>query len=157
MQNLEIERKYLIQKPEEEFLKTLPQIQIANIIQSYTSSGARLRKWTENGIVTYIKTVKTHVTDITRIEIENEITKEEYEDLVKTRTSYLSKMRYRYPYCDKIIEIDIYPFWEDKAILEVELKTEDEEFSIPDFVEVIKEVTNDKAYRNYSLSKKIPD
>ena len=153
MQNLEIERKYLIQKPEEEFLKTLPQIQIAKIIQSYTSSGARLRKWTENGIVTYIKTVKTQVTDITRVEIENEITKEEYEDLVKTQTSSLSKIRYRYPYCGKIIEIDIYPFWNDKAIVEIELSDENAKIIFPEKLKVIKEVTDDDSYKNASLSK----
>ncbi len=157
MQNFEIERKFLIKKPEESLLSSLPQIQVAEIVQSYTSSGARLRKWTEKGKITYIKTVKTHITHITRIEVENEITEEEYKQLLKTEQSRLTKVRYRYPYKGKLIEIDIYPFWEDRAILEVELVSEDEEFSIPEFIRIIKEVSHDKAYRNYSLSKIIPE
>ena len=50
----------------------------------------------------------------------------------------------------------MYGFWEKQAILEVELDNENDEFELPPFIEVIREVTNDKAYRNYALSKKIP-
>ncbi len=156
MNHFEIERKFLIKKPLQSQLDVIKNIRVAEIRQSYTNLGVRIRRWYENGIVKYIKTIKTNVSDITRLEIENEITREEYEQLLKEETSSLLKSRYSFPFCNKIIEIDIYPFWEDKAILEVELNDEKEKFFLPDFIEVIKEVTFDKAYQNYSLSKNIP-
>ena len=92
-----------------------------------------------------------------KLEDENEISLQEYTNLLETREgNTIIKTRYVYPYKSKKIEIDIFPFWKKQAFLEVELKSENEEFELPDFIEVIKEVTDDKAYRNYALSKKIP-
>ncbi|MBQ1186291.1 MAG: hypothetical protein IIX54_01205 [Clostridia bacterium] len=159
MPNFEIEHKFLIKKPSEETLLSLPNIRVLNISQTYTTLGARARKTQENGKITYVKTVKKHVTDLVRIEKEEEITEAEYNKMLTLKfkdSITLNKTRYVYPYKNKKIEIDIFPFWQNQAFLEVELETEDEEFSLPPFVEVIKEITGDKAYRNYALSKKIP-
>lgn len=156
---LEIERKFLIKYPNIEMLRCLPNCKKIEISQTYTGGGIRIRKWVEDGKTTYIKTVKFRLTDLTRIEKEEEIEKEQYEELIKTAEkdfSTIVKMRYRYPYKGKLLEIDIFPFWQNQAILEVELESEEEEFSIPDFIEVIKEVTSDKRYRNFALSKQIP-
>ena len=46
----------------------------------------------------------------------------------------------------------MYEFLKDKAILEIELTTECTSVDIPDFIKVIKEVTDDEAYRNYSIA-----
>ena len=51
--------------------------------------------------------------------------------------------------------MDVYPFWSDRAVLEVELESEDEAFDIPPFISVIKEVTGDKRYSNKALAKEI--
>lgn len=154
--NLEIERKFLIKYPDTAMLESLNGVKKVDIIQTYTESGARLRFWREGDKVSYIKTVKTHITDLTRIEIENEITREEYETLLKEETSSLKKTRYRIPFEGHLLEIDIFPFWKNQAFLEIELQSEEETFSIPEYITVIKEVTEDKAYRNYALSKNIP-
>ncbi len=154
---LEIEHKYLIKMPNQEELKKLDGIRILKITQNYTEGGARIRKVEENGRTTYIKTVKKHITDLIRLEDEGEISLEEYSALLKAKQGgTIEKTRYVYPYKSKNIEIDIFPFWQNQAFLEVELQNENEEFEIPSFIEVIKEVTQDKAYRNYALSKKIP-
>ena len=39
-------------------------------------------------------------------------------------------------------------------ILEIELTNENQEVKIPNFINIIKEVTNDINYRNYNLSKR---
>ena len=86
-------------------------------------------------------------------------TKEEYEDLLSfadPQRNTILKTRYRYPFCGKLIELDLFPFWKGQAFCEVELESEDEAFSLPDFIEVIREVTSEKEYRNHALSKKIP-
>ena len=154
--NLEIERKFLIKYPDTAILECVKGAKKIDITQAYTACGARLRRWQDGDRVSYIKTVKTHITDLTRIEIENEITREEYETLLKEETSSLKKTRYRIPFEGHLLEIDIFPFWKNQAFLEIELQSEEETFSIPEYITVIKEVTEDKAYRNYALSKKIP-
>ena len=53
---------------------------------------------------------------------------------------------------NKCFEIDIYPFWHDKAILEIELNDENDTFEIPKKIKVIKEVTNDPQYKNSSIA-----
>ena len=44
-----------------------------------------------------------------------------------------------------------------EAELEVELESEDEELQLPDWIEVIREVSADKRYTNSALAKEIPD
>ena len=154
--NLEIERKFLIKYPDTAILESVKGAKKIDITQAYTACGTRLLRWQDGYMVSYIKTVKTHITDLTRIEIENEISKEEYESLLREETSSLKKTRYRIPFENHLLEIDIFPFWQKQAFLEIELKSEDEAFSVPEYISVIKEVTGDKSYRNYALSKKIP-
>ena len=50
-------------------------------------------------------------------------------------------------------EIDVYPFWNDKAIAEIELSDENASVEFPPKIKVIKEVTEDEAYKNASLAK----
>ena len=157
MPKLEIEHKFLIKKPDENMLRALSGIRVLSISQTYTSEGARARKVEEQEKVTYIKTVKKHISDLVRLESEEEISLGEYNRLLTLKEgNTIEKTRYVYPYKNKKIEIDIFPFWKKQAFLEVELESENEEFHIPDFVQIIREVTDDKAYRNYALSKNIP-
>ena len=51
------------------------------------------------------------------------------------------------------LEIDVYPFWNDKAILEIELSDENAVIVFPKQIKVIKEVTDDDSYKNSSLAK----
>jgi CYTH domain-containing protein len=55
-------------------------------------------------------------------------------------------------YENQYFEIDIYPFWSDKAIMEIELSREDEEVRFPKCISIIKEVTDDDSYKNASLA-----
>ena len=50
-------------------------------------------------------------------------------------------------------EIDIYPFWNDKAIAEIELSDENATIVFPKQLKVMKEVTDDDSYKNASLAK----
>ena len=159
MNKVEIERKFLIKKPSESFLNSLLNVSKVEIEQTYTLIGARVRKWTENGKVSYIQTVKKELSAISRIETEEEITEKEYLVLLSLSDPSritLKKTRYRYPFGGKLIETDLFPFWENQAFLEVELSSETEEFSLPEFVEIIREVTSDKAFKNHAIAKSIP-
>ena len=55
------------------------------------------------------------------------------------------------------LEIDVFPFWADRAFCEVELSAEDERFTLPGWIEVVREVTDDPRYTNSALALSIPD
>lgn len=65
----------------------------------------------------------------------------------------IRKDRYCLADGNQYFEIDIYPFWQDKAILEIELSRPDEEIRIPGMLKLIREVTEDERYKNASLAK----
>ena len=57
---------------------------------------------------------------------------------------------------NKYFEIDVYPFSKNTAICEIELNSEHETFHFPNYINIIKEVTNDKSYSNRMLAEAIP-
>ena len=69
-----------------------------------------------------------------------------------TSKKAIRKDRYCLTYNSQYFEIDIYPFWNDQAIMEIELSSEDQEIDIPKEIKVIKEVTNDENYKNFVLA-----
>lgn len=133
------------------------------ISQTYLISGdgvsARVRKSVCGGKCTYTRTEKTHITDMSRTETENEITEDEYRQALLSAAPGLrtvEKVRYRIPGGEHVWEIDVFPFWETQAYLEAELSSEEERLELPPFVELIREVTGDGRYTNRSLAKAIP-
>ncbi|MBQ4141283.1 MAG: CYTH domain-containing protein [Clostridia bacterium] len=159
----EIERKFLIEYPNLNELEAYPNYTKSEIAQTYlmTDDGftSRVRKRTTNGATKYIFTEKKRVNDLKCIENEHEITKEEYNGLLRLADPEritVEKTRYCLPCGGRVVEIDIYPFWTDRAIAEVEMEDENEKVELPDFIKVIRDVTAEKAYKNYSLAKEIP-
>ena len=57
---------------------------------------------------------------------------------------------------EQLFEIDVYPFWTDRAIMEIELDSEEREVMLPPFIEVIKEVTGDGRYTNAAIAREVP-
>lgn len=156
---LEIERKFLIRYPDTDLLEQVCSCKAA-ICQTYLQSekklSRRVRKRQCGDKTEYWYTEKVKLSDMTRIEREREITKAEYEEYLKEAipgAQTISKVRYNLPSGDLCFEIDLFPEWKDRAFAEVELKTEQEDFVIPDCLQVIKEVTNDRRYTNASLAK----
>ena len=64
----------------------------------------------------------------------------------------IRKTRYCLTYENQYFEIDVYPFWKDKAIVEIELSDEKAEILFPKELKVIKEVTEDASYKNAALA-----
>ena len=71
--------------------------------------------------------------------------------------SPVEKRRYYYPYAGLTFEIDVYLFWKRQCVMEVELEREDQAVSFPPDIEIIREVTGDKAYKNFALAAKVPE
>ncbi|MBQ4510528.1 MAG: AAA family ATPase [Clostridia bacterium] len=156
----EIERKFLIEYPDLAYLDSLPNCQRLEIIQTYLKSPSgeetRVRQRGIDGNYVYFQTTKRKISDTRRIEIEKRLTKDEYLKLlsdVDTTKRQIRKTRYCLVYENQYFEIDIYPFWNDKAIMEIELRDEKQEIILPTSITVIKEVTDDDEYKNSTLAK----
>ena len=65
----------------------------------------------------------------------------------------IRKDRYCLADGNQYFEIDIYPFWKDKAIVEIELADAAEEIRFPKMLTLIREVTEELEYKNSSLAK----
>ena len=156
----EIERKFLIKYPDIQWLESIPNCQRVEIIQTYLNSKdgeeVRVRQRGMNGNYIYFQTTKKKVSDVKRVEIERRLSKDEYLTLLMEADStkrQIRKTRYCLTYENQYFEIDVYPFWDDKAIVELELSDENTEIIFPKQIQVIKEVTEDENYKNASLAK----
>ncbi len=161
---LEIERKYIIEKPSEELFKNKEGHTESKIIQTYLESrkGAtrRVRSRDYGTHKVYTLTEKVRIDRMSSYEDEREITEEEYTSLLslkKKGTAPIKKTRHTMVYLDKTIEIDYYPAWQSIAVLETELSSIDETVSLPTEIKVLCEVTGDKRFSNAGLSESFPE
>lgn len=156
----EIERKYLIQYPDLAMLENRPNCQKVEIIQTYLKTTPdkeiRIRQRGIDGHYTYYKTMKRKITSLKRVETEKRLTQTEYLQLLMEADTHLHQIR-KTRYCltcnGQYFEIDIYPFWNDKAIMEIELTDENAEIHFPEGIQIICDVTDDDAYKNSSLAR----
>ena len=160
---LEIERKFLIVLPDEGLLDSLA-LGRSWIEQTYLRGEAgtteRVRaSRSPGGEPVYTHTAKRRLSAATREEQEQELCREEYEALLKRADPALAviqKTRWRIPYEGHTLEVDRFPFWADRALLEVELGSEEEAVALPDWVKLIREVTEDERYTNRALASSVP-
>lgn len=156
----EIERKFLIAYPDTEALLSLPNCEKIQIIQTYLYSleneELRIRQRGANGNYIYSETCKRAVSGMKRIELERRLTKDEYlKRLMDADPNCRPIRKDRYCLADgnQYFEIDVYPFWDNQAILEIELSDPNEEIRFPVFLKIIREITDDIAFKNSSLAK----
>ena len=158
----EVERKFLIKRPSEAEIQALGCISKTNIIQTYLKceNSTEERRIRQRGTVedgfSFYYTEKTDVSAGVRVEKERKITPDEYLKLLTEANASLhqiSKTRYCFVYKRQYFELDIYPFSDDYAIVEIELNNLNETIDFPVNLELVKEVTNDKEFRNYGLAR----
>lgn len=155
----ETERKFLIEYPDTAYLSSLENCRRIEIIQTYLKSDdgseVRVRQRGSDGHYIYFKTVKRRLSGLKCIEIEERLSKDEYLALLMeadTTKRQIRKDRYCLTFMNQYFEIDVYPFWNDKAIAEIELTNENSEIVFPEYVRVIKEVTDDLSFKNSALA-----
>ena len=159
---IEIERKYLIERPDEAALLAREGCTCSKITQTYllpseAHTTERVRMRVDDTGCVYTHTIKKRINALKCIEREEEISKEAYEALLlrsdPTRGT-VHKSRYFLRENGRIYEIDIYPFWQKKAIMEVEMQSEDETFALPSGIRVIKDVTGEPRYKNAQIARR---
>lgn len=157
---LEIERKFLINLPNIDVLNKRFNVTTINIIQTYLHSEdplieRRIRQKRLGDGFSYYYTEKKTLDDLSRIEIEHRITEADYIHLMMeadTSLNQIRKDRHCFIYENNYFELDIYPFWKNQAIVEVELTNKDQTVIWPEELELIREVTNEKCFKNKSLA-----
>lgn len=160
---MEIERKYLIRMPDQARLAR-DASEVWDIVQTYLRDGAdgatrRVRRILCGGDARYVFTQKHFVSAMSNREEEAEVSEAAYARLLQEANPALKpieKRRYRIPYAGQLLEVDLYSFWTDRATLEIELADEAQPVKIPEWIEIVREVTEDRRYKNRSLAAHVP-
>ncbi len=159
---VEIERKYLITPPDRntmDIIEKCPRYDCSRIEQMYINGengeGGRIRRREYKDGCRYYYTFKQEINGISRFETEYEISKEKYDTLAETildGTHPIRKYRHCFEYKNQLFELDIYDFDKSFSTLELELENEEQQVILPDFIDVIADVTGDKRFRNFTLA-----
>jgi CYTH domain-containing protein len=167
---LEKERKFLIKLPTSwsdlaELFDSI--ITVQRISQTYLSphkgeQAVRIRKTIE-GFSDKLKTFyefnqKKPMETGVHQEKEHKISEQEYHKLLSDadpKKWEVQKTRFVFKWHEQTFELDIFKgHLQGLAILEIELADIDDTIELPDFLKVVKELTDDKSYSNYSLANK---
>lgn len=152
-------RRFLIEYPDLEALERNPNCQRIEIIQTYLKSNAdeevRVRQRGYGGHYIYYKTVRRLVGGQKRVEVEKRLTQSQYLTLLMeadTTRRQIRKNRYCLMHEGQYFEIDVYPFWDHQAILEIEQSEEGQEIHFPPELKILREVTEDARYETSALA-----
>lgn len=153
---LEIERKWLIN--ESDIPYDLTKADKFEITQTYINYNPeiRVRAIENSGITYYTMTIKRYVNDeaLVRSEQDFTITQEEYEStVVRGLDNTIEKTRYQIEVEDLTYAFDIFKGSSTGlAYMEIEFESEEQanSFQEPDWI--IKDITNDRDYKNQSLA-----
>lgn len=160
---VEIERKYIIEKPHVELLSSQTDFTASDITQIYLESEPgqtrRIRARAKNGRMSYTETRKIRIDKMSSTEIERDITAEEFSKLAKLQRAgsrVIKKTRYTFVFEGQLFEIDVYPEWSRTAIMETELASRESAVIMPHFLRIIREVTGIREYSNSAMSNSFP-
>ena len=168
---LEIERKYLVKLPTSwaalaELFDGI--VDVKRISQTYLvaekgEQSSRVRKTIE-GLSGETETVyhrnQKKPTGDTGVheETESEINEKEYNQALKKSSPdkcAVEKTRFVFKWHDQVFELDLFKgHLKGLAILEIELEDKDDTVELPPFLKIVKEVTKDKRFTNFSLADK---
>ena len=87
--------------------------------------------------------------------MEERLTQRGYKEMLDEAGSdlqLLHKTRYSLPYDGQVFQLNIYPFWTDKALVKIELNEEEGQVRLPPELKLIREVTGEWAFKDYTLA-----
>ena len=155
-------RKFLIDYPDLVRLNAMPNCERVEIIQTYLKSASgkeiRIRQRGKDGHYIYFQKMERDPSGKEKIEIERRLDKDEYLKMLMdadTSMKQIRKTRYCLAYGIEYAEIDVFPFWKDRAILSVAIRDEAGAIALPNGFKIQKEITDDPDYRNIALAARI--
>jgi CYTH domain-containing protein len=165
---IERERRFLVKFPQSwEALSEMfdDLIDIKRITQTYLKPkddepAPRVRKTIE-GLsdetkIVYHYNQKKPIETGAHQELEHQISDKKYQEYLKDPypgKGPVEKTRFVFKYHDQVFELDVFkgPL-QGLAILEIELQSKNETVELPPFLEIVKEVTEDKKMNNFYLA-----
>ena len=157
----EIRRRLLIDKPDPSVLEAFPGCHRFEIEQVYLLAPpdeeirVRMRRGA-NGVVYYL-TRKKGPAGYRSLISEGRLSEREYQQFLGNADpsrQMICKTRYCLTWKQQYFEIDIYPFWDNRAVLEVSLREADDKITVPDFLHVQRDVSEDPCYEISYLAQK---
>ena len=160
---LGIERKFLLDScfSSKDILVPYQKISIE---QCYLTSGKTreviIRKRGQRGSFIYYLAHKQPLEKPGKIiEIEEQMSPEEYDALRRLRDPnkrIIRENRFCFVWQNQYFKLDVFKNPSGLVLLKIELTEENQEFSLPPFLPVIKEVTGDINFSNYNIASKNP-
>lgn len=159
---IEFERKYLVKSYSFPYDLKFSQ---SSIIQTYLGSEGteRVRLRLTNGEYEYIHTIKQHLGPGKNLETEKVISAKEYQNLLANTDPNrysINKIRYTFEFENQTLELDVFYDVNSNTgkikliLLEIELEDENTPAKLPDWINLVEEVTGLKEYSNGYLSLK---
>lgn len=153
-------KKFLVELPDRAWLESLPNCRRVEIVQNYLKSAEdeeiRIRQWGAEGSYIYFMTRKRTDEKGNVMKTERRLTKGEYKTCLlhtdETRMQ-IHKTRYCLSNGTLYYEIDFYPFWENQAMVEVEMSEGVTQPWLLSQFKVLREVTEDPDYTNTALAR----
>lgn len=155
-ENNYIEKKFIIEKPDLNYLNNLKDSSKIRMILTYLNESTDdidvkllMRKESSKNFYQLIKKGGNSKTT-------NYLTADKYIELLENRDlsrKQILKDRYGFVYNSIYYKIDIFDDWDDKAILEIDLLNKNDQIIIPKFITVLEDVSENQDYRNYNLAK----
>lgn len=158
-QNGTIEKfnKYLINVDDAllERIKNEDNYSTSHIVQHYLTSEnnmeRRIRRRERGDDVMYSYSEAKYLATNERIKVDRVLTKRQYKDFenqIDRNLNVTDKMRYSFIHNDSFYKLDVFNFDKTKGIISTENEAE-----LPEYIDVIKDVTGNVNYKNYYLAK----
>lgn len=155
-------RKFLIEYPDVMALENMPNCERVEIIQTYLKSASgkeiRIRQRGKDGHYIYFQKMERDPFSSAKVEIERRLDKDEYLKMLMdadTTMRQIRKTRYCFASGIQYVEVDVFPFWKDKAVLLVGVNDKETEIRIPEGIKVIEEITDNPDYRNIAIAARL--
>ena len=132
----------------------------SHIVQHYLKAEngyeRRIRSRTRGEDVMYSYSEANYLSNNERIKTDKVLTERQYRDYfhqVDKDLNVLDKTRYAFIANGLFFKLDVFDFDHTKGILCVDVPSDGSEAVLPDYIKIIKDVTDDLAYKNYHLAR----
>ncbi len=157
---LRSQHKFLIKKPSLEDLSQHTSYSVTHVMRTYLNQiepgiQRRILQVGQDGDFVYYYAERRPLPNAEIAEQEEHIDEKKYLSLLMdadTRFHQLSCKQLSFIYDNQNYRIDLYPFSEDRAIMQVAHTKNPQDLKLPKFLSVIRDVTNDPAYRSHVIS-----
>jgi len=159
---VEVFKKYLVEVDNDtiEKIKLEQNLSFFKITQNYLRSNGpierRIRKREKNGSTLYYYSESQTISTSERIKKDRILSERQYFEYVNEIDKdipAIEKERYSFIYNNHFFKLDIFDFDKSKGLLAIQIPEIAEEAKMPEYIKVIKDVSENVYYKNHNLAK----